>query len=222
MKIRVLIALSNMLFSRGIAGLLAADDGIEVVGIHKTGSRASEAVTAAADIVLVDLMTLYNDMKDGGGGKGKTGRRPRYLLLDTQCGEENIVSALITKKVSGVLRADATEALLKKAVRAVHGGEVWIDKATVKNLLYGLDALKQHKAATLTRRELEIVSLISEGCRNKEIAAKLKISEPTVKAHLNRIFGKLDIHNRAQLVTYAVRNEQLKGLLPSVDVSGNE
>jgi len=87
--------------------------------------------------------------------------------------------------------------------------EIWIDKTTVKNLLYGINALQKNRTAHLSEKEKEVVNVISQGYTNKEAAKKLHISEPTVKTHLNHIFRKLEIRNRAQLVTYAIKNQDV-------------
>ncbi len=202
MGVKVMIAFSNMLFAEGITRLLENDDGIDVVNILKVGTRCNdEAIkNVDPDVILVDFITLYNSFYNVDTSK------QRFLLLDTACGKDNIVSAILTKKLSGVLLGQANTALLKKAIKAVAKGEVWIDKSTVKNLLYGINALNRDKSSVLTEREREIVSLIGQGYKNKEIAKRLHISEPTVKTHLCRIFQKLGIKNRSQLITYAIKH----------------
>ncbi|MBI2399947.1 MAG: response regulator transcription factor [Deltaproteobacteria bacterium] len=125
----------------------------------------------------------------------------------SSCGEDNIISAVLTKGLKGVLVANSTPLLLKKAIREVAGGEIWLDKIDIKNLLTGLHALKKNSRPSLSGREWEVVGLVGQGYRNREIAEKLCISEPTVKTHLQRIFHKLDIQNRPQLITFAIRNQ---------------
>jgi DNA-binding NarL/FixJ family response regulator len=205
MSINVIIAFNNMLFAKGVCNILENVDDIKIVDVLKAGAKCSQERLESLnpDVVLVDFTTLYNAFPNA--EMTRTG----FVLLDTDCGTDIIVSAILTKKLSGVLLSDATPALLTKAVRAVAKGEVWIDKTTVKNLLYGINAIRKTQTAGLSNREREIVALIGEGYRNKEIASKLCISEPTVKSHLQHIFRKLDIKNRSQLITFAIKNQEL-------------
>lgn len=203
MAIKVMTAFSNMLFSEGVKKLLETAGDIKAVEILKLGSSPFKAIEAQKpDIILVDFTTLYNTF----GGIGPA-HNMKFILLDTCCGEENIISAVITKGLKGVLIGSSTTLLLKKAVRAVAEGEIWLDKVNVKNLLTGLHALKKNTRPSLSEREWEVVALVGQGFRNKEIAERLCISEPTVKTHLQRIFHKLDIQNRPQLITFAIKNQ---------------
>mgnify|MGYP001598506416 CR=1 FL=1 len=204
---RIYIALSNVVLSEGVNKLLEEEKDIKIAGILNFGENAHLKIKSLKpDIILVDLTSLYNFFGDLIKGHDK-----KFILFDTFCGEENITRAVLSKEIKGVLMGDASPLLLKKAIRAVARGEMWLNNATVKNLVSGLYALKEDKMSALSDREKEIVHLIAHGYRNKEIASKLFISEPTVKTHLNRIFRKLDIQSRHQLITFAIRsNEFLK------------
>lgn len=203
MNVKVMVAFSNMLFSEGVCKVLKDVAGIEAVEALKPGENPGNMVESfKPDIILVDFTTLYNAFGDIGASHGM-----RLILLDTCCGEENIISAVLSKGIKGVLVGNATPAVLKKAVRAVAQGEVWLDKVNVKNLLAGLQTLKNNARPALSDREWEVVHLVGQGQRNKEIAQKLCISEPTVKTHLQRIFQKLDIRSRPQLITFAIKNQ---------------
>lgn len=200
MSINIMIAFSNMLFSKGVEKILEGQDDIKVSGVLKSDESPDEMLkTSKPDVILVDFNTLYNMFELS----PKHGRN--FILFDTCCGEENIVSAVINKGLKGVLGSNSTPELLKKAIRAVAEGEIWLDKANVKNLLTGLHAIKKNTRPDLSEREQEIVSLVGQGYRNKEIAERLSISEPTVKTHMQRIFQKLDIQNRPQLITFALK-----------------
>jgi DNA-binding NarL/FixJ family response regulator len=204
---KIYIALSNVVLSEGVNKLLEEEKDIKIAGILNFGENAHLKIKSLKpDIILVDLTSLYNFFGDLIKGHDK-----KFILFDTFCGEENITRAVLSKEIKGVLMGDASPLLLKKAIRAVARGEMWLNNATVKNLVSGLYALKEDKMSALSDREKEIVHLIAHGYRNKEIASKLFISEPTVKTHLNRIFRKLDIQSRHQLITFAIRsNEFLK------------
>jgi len=206
MSIKIALAFSNTLFSEGISKLLEQerDFSVDRTIVDCAGCDIKKLETAGIVIVLTDFMTLYNGFE----GIDAPGRKLQFLLLDTNCGTENIVSAVLGKKISGVLLANSTPAQLKKAVRAVAKGEVWMDKKTFKNILHGINAIGKDKHASLSGREREVISLIGKGLRNKEIAQKLHISEPTVKSHLNRIFQKLNVKSRSELISYAVKNNE--------------
>lgn len=200
--IKVMLAFSNMLFSEGITRLLEGSEDMKVVEMVRPGTDPAERLEALRpDVVLLDFTTLFNSFGELGMEANK------FILVDTSCGEDNIISAVLTKGLKGVLVASSTPLLLKKAVREVAGGEIWLDKIDVKNLLTGLHALKKNSRPTLSGREWEVVGLVGLGYKNREIAEKLCISEPTVKTHLQRIFHKLDIQNRPQLITFAIKNQ---------------
>lgn len=202
-----MIAFSNMLFSEGICKILENNKEITVTEVLQPGAEYSmESLEPMVyDVILTDLTTLYNAFPDIENSKKKS----PFILLDTNCGRENIVSAILKKKISGVIPGCSDSALLKKAIKAVAKGDVWIDKTTVKNLLHGINALGKDKTAVISDREKEIVALTGQGLRNKEIAQKLNISEPTVKTHLHRIFQKLNISSRSELITYAIKNNDV-------------
>ncbi len=211
MSIKVLVAFSNSILSEGVRRILEDDRGIKVVDVLKPGTRCTpeRLDSIDPDVVLVDFITLYNAFAN------VDSHRKGFILLDTDCGRENIVSAILSKGLSGVLLGDATPDLLRKGVKAVARGEVWIDKFTVKNLLQGINAVGSDRGSVLSEREKEIVALIGQGYKNREIASRLCISEPTVKTHLRRIFQKLGINNRSQLIIYALKGMDISGKFSS-------
>lgn len=203
MSVRILLAFSNNLFSEGVCRILEDEKSIKVAEVLDAGANCTDEMLKKInpDVILVDFITLYNGFNNVNTSKEK------YILLDTLCGKDNIISTILSKKLSGVLLKDASPRLLKKAIKAVSNGDVWIDKSTVKNILFGINALGKNNASELSNREKEIVAMVSHGYKNREIATKLCISESTVKTHLSKVFQKLDIKNRAQLITYALKNE---------------
>src|SRR3972149_1394408 len=205
MKIKVSLAFSNTLFSDGIGRLLAGDPDLEVSAVIDPGHVCSrtDLEKCQDSVILTDFISLYNSLSEAAAGK-----RHHILLVDTCCGRENLVSAVLHKKISGVLMSKSSPALLRKAIKAVHRGEVWLDKSTVKSILHGINAINGDKNASLSSREREIVSLIGMGLRNKEIANRLNISETTVKTHLTRIFQKLNMKARSELISYAIKTDE--------------
>ncbi|MBE9528309.1 MAG: response regulator transcription factor [Proteobacteria bacterium] len=207
--IKVMLAFSNMLFSEAISGLIEGKKKMAVVHVLKTGSEFTlkEWKKIGPHVILTDMTCLYNSF----GSIPADETKLPFILLDTNCGKENIVTAILKKQVSGVLLGDSTSKLMQSAIETVAAGDIWIDKKTVKNLVFGLNALGSEKSAQLTNREKNVVDLIAKGYRNKEIAQQLNISEPTVKTHLYRIFRKLNMKNRSELITFAIKKQDMSG-----------
>ena len=207
LAIKVMLAFTNILFSEGIARLFGDDEKFTLC-ILKDKKEPLKAIDAEKpDVILLDIITLYNNLSDI-----KPNKQMAFILVDTDCGDKNIIHAFNSHRLSGVLMSNTTPTLMKKAVMAVAKGEIWMDNKTVKNLLSGVNSLN-HNKERLSEREKGVVSLVSLGFRNKEIAQKLNISEPTVKTHLCRIFQKLNILNRPQLVIFALKNQSASGRL---------
>jgi len=164
LKIDVMVAFSNMLFSKGIAKILENDKTIKVKEILTTGTNCTDEKLTAVnpDVVLVDFTTLYNAFPNHESVNNR-----KFILIDTECGRDNIVTAILKKSLKGVLLGDCTPDQLKKAIKAVVNDEIWIDKTTVKNLLYGINALQKNKTARLSEKEKEVVNLVSQGYTNK-------------------------------------------------------
>lgn len=209
MGIKIVLAFSNILFSKGIAMLLDGERDITVSRVLNPNEdfHAEQIAALESHIVLTDFTTLYNSFP----GLETAEKRPGIILVDTQCGSENLVAAVLKKKINGVLLGQSDRDLLLKAVRAVSKGEIWLDNQTFKNILQGINALGVDKSSALSSREKEIVNLIGKGLRNKEIAHQLNISETTVKTHLNRIFHKLNLKARSELISYAIKNSEMGG-----------
>lgn len=199
MAIRLMIAFSNKLFSEGVGRLLGDEKDLIISCLDLSACDPyREIQISKPDVILVDFTALYNNFNKGSENE--------FILFDTYCGEENIISAVLSKGVKGVILGNTPVSLLKKAIRSVASGQVWFDKETVKNLISGVNAVKENKVTNLSDREREIIALVSRGYKNKEIANNLFISEPTVKSHIYNIFRKLEIQNRPQLVAFAYKN----------------
>lgn len=203
-KIKVAVALSNNLFSTGICRLLDDNPSIEVAKVIDSGIELSSAAFKAMGdhIVLIDFPMLFNVFPS----PEQVETWPCIILFDTNCGKENIITAIFRKKLSGVLKADADCDLLLKSIQLVSEGKVWVDNETVKELMNSFESKGGARAGSLMGRENEIVELAGKGYRNKDIATRLHISEATVKTHLYRIFKKLDVKTRYELVAFAVKN----------------
>jgi len=130
----------------------------------------------------------------------------KVILIDYGLGEEEITSMLLTHKIDGVLSTQSDLSHFKKAVQAISDGQVWLDNRKVKALIQHAESMRSPESdVSLSKKEREIVILISQGLMNREIADKLCSSEQTVKTHISRIFRKANVSRRSQLVPLALK-----------------
>lgn len=197
--IRVVIADDHALFRGGLKSLLRRHGEIQVVAEVERADALMQAVTSVAcDVLLLDLQMerwALNDIAE---------LTPiiKVLVLTASESTENAVAAIRLGARGVVQKRFAVQTLLE-AIRAVAGGLVWMppDLQAVIAAQWSASGSK-----ALTTRELEIVRYVAMGERNAEIAARLSISEATVKAHLTNIFQKLQIRDRVGLTVYALRH----------------
>jgi DNA-binding NarL/FixJ family response regulator len=198
--IRVLAVDDHPMVRAGLRAMLAGAAGIEVVA---EASSAAEAVAAARahqpDVVLMDLRM------PGGDGVHATAlvlkERPgcRVVIVTTFDNEADIVRAL-EAGASGYVLKDAARDELVRAIRAAADGETALAPSVAAKLV-----TRMLSPAALSRREIEVLDLVSVGRTNAEIGRTLLISEATVKTHLMRAFGKLGVGDRTAAVTTAIQ-----------------
>jgi DNA-binding NarL/FixJ family response regulator len=208
MTITLVIADDHPVVLEGIARLLEQEEDLNVVARCNDGSAALQAVREhRPDILVLDL-----NMPRVGGMEvlrqaDKEGLGLRVVLLTAGIEEEELLEA-VRLGVRGIMLKDMAPESLSRCIRTVHGGGQWLERQltgwTMDRLL-AREAARQQAAKVLTRRESELVRLVSQGLRNKEIGAQLGITEGTVKIHLHRIFDKLGVGRRVELTNYARR-----------------
>ncbi|HZD31760.1 MAG TPA: response regulator transcription factor [Candidatus Angelobacter sp.] len=210
--IRVLIADDHPVVRVGLRNMLQADPAIEVVGEARDGVEALElARSQNPDILLLDLampnVAGMDALREMTSGDLKT----RTIVLTGLIDKRQVLEAL-QLGARGVVLKDAVVEHLTACIRAVMQGQYWLEGHPVQNLVQVLrdltvqTALPPRKTFGLTARELEVVSLITEGCTNKDIAKTFGISEETVKRHLTNIFNKLGVGNRLELALFALNH----------------
>jgi DNA-binding NarL/FixJ family response regulator len=208
MPVRVIVADDHQLMREGTAALLGADERIEVVGLARDGREAiSLAERRKPDVVLLDL-----NMPEVGGleacARLRTEGGPEVLVL-TVSDEEPDLYAALRVGAAGYMTKDMPPADLIEAVLAVARGEPRIAPAMASRMLVDLGrppAAEPDPLDTLSARERDVLELLAEGLRNREIADRLVIGEATVKTHVRHVLEKLRFRNRAEAAAFAARH----------------
>lgn len=130
----------------------------------------------------------------------------KIMLLDFCLSDQEMIALLLTCKIDGIVATTADLPLFKKALDRVMAGQIWIDNNKIKAIVrQGEHARNVNQHESFSKKERDIIMLVSQGLTNKAIADNLHISEQTVKTHLGRIFRKTSISRRAQLVPLAMK-----------------
>lgn len=205
MPIRIMIADDHPVFRRGLRAILAAEPDMEIAGEAHDGEQAVRmARELKPDVLLLDLaMPLRGGIDVLDELAGEPVRIPT-LLLTAYIEKWQTVEALRLGAAGVVLKDTATE-MLVKAIRKVAAGELWVGRGDVADILASLRQPPAGPAGRfgLSRRELEVVKAVVEGCTNREVARRLGISEDTVKHHMTSIFDKLGVSTRLELAVFA-------------------
>jgi DNA-binding NarL/FixJ family response regulator len=213
--IRVLVADDQKVVRDGLAMLLGLLDGIEVVGTAVDGADAvRQALAADPDIVLMDLNMPTVDGVEATRRLVEQGARARVVVLTTYADDDWVFRAL-QAGARGFLTKDAGAEEIEQAITTVAAGQAQLDPSVQRRLLEALASgaklgVAEPAAGTpvddgLTSREEEVLVEIAEGWSNAEIAARLFVSEATVKTHVNHLLAKTGCRDRAALVGYAYR-----------------
>jgi len=195
--IRLLIADDHPVVRDGLSGMFSGDDGFEVIGEAANGAQAvTLACALEPDVILMDLRMPE---MDGVAAIAELARRKvaaRVLVLTTYDTDSDVVRA-VEAGATGYLLKDSPREDLLRAVRAAARGEAALSPSVATRLLGQVRAPAQEP---LSQREFEVLELVARGATNREAAAKLFISEATVKTHLLHIYAKLGVSDRAAAV----------------------
>jgi two-component system NarL family response regulator len=213
--VRVLVADRQPLFRRGVAAAMSDEPDVLVVGETDDGGAILELVTAHdVDVVLLDLGI------PGGGVQAcavlRAERPDVHVVVLTDADDDAALAGAVRAGARGYLLKDTTSDELLDAVRAVAAGNSLLSPAMAVRLLDEFAVLVRRSevaaegAGALSRRELEVLTLVARGLNNRAIAEALFISENTVKNHIRNIHEKLQVHSRMEAVVRAVRDGVLQ------------
>ncbi|MGW7680438.1 response regulator [Kribbella sp. NPDC054772] len=208
MSVRVVVADDQTVVRDGLVTLLKLLPGIDVVAAASDGREAVQLVAEHdPDVLLVDLRMPTMDGVEATGLVRTEHPRTEVVVLTTYSDDDSVLSAL-RAGARGFLTKDADAESIGRALEAAAAGQSILDADVQRRLIEGTTSTSRPVDASdsgLTPRELEVLRLIAEGLSNTEIARQLVVSEATVKTHINHLFAKANLRDRAQAVAYAYR-----------------
>jgi DNA-binding NarL/FixJ family response regulator len=218
-SIRILVIDEQNLFRDGLANLLGAQPDMEVVGCAETAPEALDMLRQLhPDICLLgwpatssNSLKAFTTIQDG---KLQT----RVIMLVNEEVKEDFFET-VRQGCCGIVPKQTSTELLIKSIRKVHSGEFWLDRKSTAQVIRRLTKRSsgvpmnansrpglRETSGVLSVREREIVALVAQGFKNKEMAERMFISEQTVKNHLHNIFDKLGVSDRLELALYAIHH----------------
>jgi two-component system, NarL family, response regulator NreC len=214
-KIRIMLADDHTLFRQGVRVLLCAEVDFEVIGEASNGSDAVDrAKELHPDVVLMDIgmpgLSSFESTR-----QIKKNRPETKVLFLTMYDDEDYLVEGMEVGASGYVLKDSPDRQLVAAIRDISRGGSFLSPRMLSQLVDDFrsrikSANRMPRFATLTVREREVLKLLAEGYSIKEIAADLSLSVKTIEAHKFNLMRKLDIHNKAQLVQYAIQKKIIK------------
>lgn len=205
-KIKILVVDDHTIMREGIRALLGLYDDIEIVGEASEGNEAIEkARELAPDVIIMDIAMPGMDGLEATRRIRKKTPAAKVLVL-TQYDNKEYILSVIKAGAAGYVPKRALSSELVLAARAVNKGESFLYPSAAAALIEDyLQNIEEEPYDRLTQREREILKLIADGYTSREIAGMLFISLKTVQGHRMKIMEKLSLHNRTELIKYAVR-----------------
>jgi len=209
-KIEIIIADDHMMIREGLKQLLELDGTMKVIAEANDGEECLNLLNKKIhpDILLLDI-----NMPKKNGIEVleyiKQNKIPVKVLILTVHNEVEYLLKAVDIGIDGYLLKDSSYDELKEAIDVVISGNTYIQPSLLPALNESMEdyALDKERIECLTKRELDVLRLISEGCSNKKISDELTISERTVKNHISHIFRKINVEDRTQAAVFAIRNK---------------
>lgn len=209
-KIEIIIADDHMMIREGLKQLLELDGTMKVIVEANDGEECLNLLNKKIhpDILLLDI-----NMPKKNGIEVleyiKQNKIPVKVLILTVHNEVEYLLKAVDIGIDGYLLKDSSYDELKEAIDVIISGNTYIQPSLLPALNESMEdyALDKEKIEWLTKRELDVLRLISKGCSNKKISDELTISERTVKNHISHIFRKIDVEDRTQAAVFAIRNK---------------
>lgn len=209
-KIEIIIADDHMMIREGLKQLLELDGTMKVIAEANDGEECLNLLNKKIhpDILLLDI-----NMPKKNGIEVleyiKQNKIPVKVLILTVHNEVEYLLKAVDIGIDGYLLKDSSYDELKEAIDVIISGNTYIQPSLLPALNESMEdyALDKEKIECLTKRELDVLRLISEGCSNKKISDELTISDRTVKNHISHIFRKIDVEDRTQAAVFAIRNK---------------
>lgn len=209
-KIEIIIADDHMMIREGLKQLLELDGTMKVIAEANDGEECLNLLNKKIhpDILLLDI-----NMPKKNGIEVleyiKQNKIPVKVLILTVHNEVEYLLKVVDIGIDGYLLKDSSYDELKEAIDVIISGNTYIQPSLLPALNESMEdyALDKEKIEWLTKRELDVLRLISKGCSNKKISDELTISERTVKNHISHIFRKIDVEDRTQAAVFAIRNK---------------
>jgi DNA-binding NarL/FixJ family response regulator len=216
--IKLLIADSYPVTRAGLRSILGSSNDIQVVGEAQDGPETIEkTMQLSPDVVITDLRLPNSEGLSVLRSLHTRAPQAKVILFTASENKEDFIEAM-KLGCCGILPKDASPAMIMKSIQKVQAGEIWLDSNTTAAVIRQFAApadsplaqatanAKPRERAQLSQREREIIVLIAQGYKNKEIAEKMFITEQTVKNHLHNVFDKLGVSDRLELALYAIHN----------------
>ena len=210
-QIRVMIIDDHAVIRAGLRMLIEHDQTMNVVAMAGTRAEALRlAASARPDIIILDLILGDDDGLTFLPELREVSPTSRVVVLTGVANPDSHRMAIRRGAMGIVLKEHAAELLLK-AIQKVHEGEVWIDRSMMGSVLQDLNRPgdidpEKAKIRSLTEREREVIALVGEGLKNRQIAERLFVTETTITHHLSSVFSKLEVSDRLELLIYAFRH----------------
>lgn len=208
MSIKIMIVDDHSMVREGLKNLLELEENIEVIEQAENGIDCFEKLEKVSpDVLLLDINMPSMDGLEVLSNLKKKNSEVKVLLLTAHNESEYLVKA-VELGIHGYVLKDAPSSVLVEAINSIYQGETFIQPSLGSILNDKIKEKEQDQAKidSLTKRELEVLKLLSVGMYNKEIGEKLKITERTIKNHVSNIFKKIGVSDRTQAAVFAIRN----------------